>query len=92
MNPVIEKLLSQVYELEGLLTIIDRHGADSTPYLYEMVQKKVELINEYAPYCTPEIYKKAKTQNEVVDEEEIYAVVEEETIAEVIQLSNDLEL
>lgn len=83
MNPVIEKLLSQVYELEGLLTIIDRHGADSTPYLYEMVQKKVELINEYAPYCTPEIYKKAKTQNEVVDKEEIYAVVEEETVAEV---------
>lgn len=83
MNPVIEKLLSQVYELEGLLTIIDRHGADSTPYLYEMVQKKVELINEYAPYCTPEIYKKAKTQNEVVDKEEIYKVVEEETVADV---------
>ena len=83
MNPVIEKLLSQVYELEGLLTIIDRHGADSTPYLYEMVQKKVELINEYAPYCTPEIYKKAKTQNEVVDKEETYTVVEEEAVAEV---------
>ena len=83
MNPVIEKLLSQVYELEGLLTIIDRHGADSTPYLYEMVQKKVELINEYAPYCTPKIYKRDEYKKEVEVKEETYTVVEGKTVAEV---------
>lgn len=79
MNPVIEKLLSQVYELEGLLTVIDRHGADATPYLYEMVQKKVERISEYAQYCVPGIYKKDEKFQEPVVEEDPDVEIETET-------------
>lgn len=82
MNPVIERLLSQVYELEGLLTVIDKHGADSTPYLYEMVQKKVERINEYAPFCTPDIYEGENTVGTEIKEESL-AEIEEEPITEI---------
>lgn len=56
MNPVIEKILSQVYELEGLLLVIDRHKGDTSPFIYEMIQKKVERLNEIVPQCTPDIY------------------------------------
>lgn len=90
MNPVIEKLLSQVYELEGLLTVIDRHGADATPYLYEMVQKKVECISEYAQYCAPGIYKKDEKFQEPVVEE--YPDVEIETEKETVVQNEDLEV
>lgn len=81
MNPVIERLLSQVYELEGLLTVIDKHGADSTPYLYEMVQKKVERINEYAPLCTPDMYAVEKIADTEIIEESHGGI--EETVAEI---------
>lgn len=53
MNPDLEKLLSQVYELEGLLLVIDRHKGDISPFIYEMVQKKVARINELAPAVIP---------------------------------------
>lgn len=58
MNPAIDKLLSQVYELEGLLLVLDRHNGDVSPFVYEMIQKKVERINELAPTCCPEIFER----------------------------------
>lgn len=64
MKAVIEDFLSQVYELEGLLLVINNHGADATPYLYEMVQKKVQRINDYAQLCTPELYEFDKKHSE----------------------------
>lgn len=54
MNPAIDKLLSQVYELEGLLLVIERHKGDVSPFIYEMIQKKAERIGELAPLCIPE--------------------------------------
>ena len=54
MNPAIDKLLSQVYELEGLLLVIERHRGDVSPFIYEMIQKKAERIGELAPLCIPE--------------------------------------
>lgn len=62
MNPAIDKLLSQVYELEGLLLVIERHKGDVSPFIYEMIQKKAERIGELAPLCIP----KSKEETPVV--------------------------
>ena len=56
MNVILDKLLSQVYELEGLLLVIERHKHETSPFIYEMIQRKVERINELAADCTPDIF------------------------------------
>lgn len=56
MNVILDKLLSQVYELEGLLLVIERHKHETSPFIYEMIQRKVERINELAVDCTPEMF------------------------------------
>ena len=58
MNPIVDKLLSQVYELEGLLLVINRHKGDVSPFIYEMIQKKAERIGELAPMFTAEAVEK----------------------------------
>lgn len=54
MNPNIEKFLSQVYELEGLLLVLERRQGDAPEFIYEMVQKKVARISELAPSIAPQ--------------------------------------
>lgn len=54
MNPNIEKLLSQVYELEGLLLVLERRKGDAPEFIYEMVQKKAARISELAPSIAPQ--------------------------------------
>lgn len=78
MNPVIDKLLSQVYELEGLLLVIDKHEGDVTPYLYELVQKKAERIMELAPSCTLELFNKKEPEVRALEED----VVQDEVIVQ----------
>lgn len=54
MNPNLEKLLSQVYELEGLLLVLERRQGDAPEFIYEMVQKKAARISELAPSIAPQ--------------------------------------
>lgn len=89
MNPVIDKILSQVYELEGLLMVVERLKGDATPFLYEMIQKKVDRINELVADCVPGIYEsqgmKSQSQQpaEPAEEEETEATEDaEESAAE----------
>lgn len=56
MNQIIQRLLSQVYELEGLLHVLDREKGEAPQFLYEMVQDRVTKIAALAPDCTPEIF------------------------------------
>lgn len=65
MNQAIDKLLSQVYELEGLLLVIEKHKGDVSPFVYEMIQKKAERIREMAPLCTPDIFPEEKANEEL---------------------------
>lgn len=82
MNPAIDKLLSQVYELEGLLLVVERHKGDVSSFVYEMIQKKAERIGELAPLCTPEIFPLEENKQEQTEEDipsdELQQVVEEE--------------
>ena len=86
MNPVIDKILSQVYELEGLLMVVERLKGDATPFLYEMIRKKVDRINELAADCMPGIYESQgmKSQSQQPAEEEETEATEdaEESAAE----------
>lgn len=68
MNPFLEKMMAQVYELEGLLLVIEHHKEETSDFVYDMVRRKVERINELAPMCTPEIFggKKAEEAPEAV--------------------------
>lgn len=98
MNPAIEKMLSQVFELEGLLLVLDRHGRDVSPYVYDMIQKKVERLNELAPDCTPDMFGVRDTDiietvtvehEPVVDEEEDSAQAEQPTDIEEIEVPTE---
>lgn len=75
MCPEIEKLLSQVYELEGLLLVIERHKGDVSPFVYEMIQKKAERIGELAPLCIPKM--KEEVSEEIVSAEDTEFIQEE---------------
>ena len=65
MNPFLDQMLSQVYELEGLLLVIERHKGDTSEFIYEMVRRKVERINELAPMCVPEVLGHKDTSEDV---------------------------
>lgn len=85
MNPFIDQMLSQVYELEGLMLVLERHKGDSSDFIYEMVRRKVERISELAPMCTPDIFARENAQKEefapVEDSDEVVEVDEPETTA-----------
>lgn len=78
MNPFLDQMLSQVYELEGLLLVIERHKGDTSEFIYEMVRRKVERINELAPMCVPEVLGYKSTSEDVV---EIGAMMEQKDSA-----------
>lgn len=59
MNQVIQQLLSQVYELEGLLLVLNRQHGEVPEFLCEMVHNKAAEIAALAPKCTPEIFVEA---------------------------------
>lgn len=42
------KLLTTVYELEGLLLVIDKHGADTPPQVVEALREKARKVGELA--------------------------------------------
>jgi hypothetical protein len=48
MNSSIAKLLSQVYELEGLLLVIDKHGADTPDVVFDSIRRKTAELDDMA--------------------------------------------
>ncbi|MBR5101621.1 MAG: hypothetical protein IK092_00675 [Muribaculaceae bacterium] len=46
MEKSISQLLSSVYELEGLLLVVERHGADTPQVVFDSIKAKGELIGE----------------------------------------------
>lgn len=48
MNASFGKLLSKVYELEGLLLIVEKHDNDTSQLVIDMIKEKAGQINELA--------------------------------------------
>lgn len=46
MNNNIATLLTDVYEIEGLLLVVSRHGNDTPPLVYERIKKAAHNLNE----------------------------------------------
>ena len=45
MNNAIAKLLSQTYEIEGLLLVVDKHGADTPDMVFDMIRDKASQLH-----------------------------------------------
>lgn len=56
MSQPIKKVISQVYELEGLLLLIQNHGENTDQFIYEMVREKSNTIAELVSTLSPEIF------------------------------------
>lgn len=66
MNHSIKNIISQVYELEGLLLLIQNHAQNTDPYVFELVRQKAEKISGLSVGITPDIFENtaiAKTEN-----------------------------
>ena len=48
MDGGIKAILSQVYELEGLLLLIDNHGKETNKLVYQLIAEKAENISQMA--------------------------------------------
>ena len=53
MDNALTKLLSHVYELEGLLLVADRHGSDTPAVVYDRIREQATLIGQMAQLITP---------------------------------------
>ncbi len=58
MNQPIKRAISEVYELEGLLLLIQNHGENTDQFIYEMVRTKAKSITELVSALSPEIFSK----------------------------------
>lgn len=67
MNHSIKNIISQVYELEGLLLLIQNHAQNTDPYVFELVRQKAEKIAGLSTGLTPDMFEDkstAETQSE----------------------------
>ena len=46
MNIALSKILSHVYELEGLLLVADRHGSDTPAVVYDRIREHAAALHE----------------------------------------------
>ncbi|MBO7609134.1 MAG: hypothetical protein J6S96_02885 [Muribaculaceae bacterium] len=46
MDSAVSKILSQVYELEGLLLVVDKHGQETPDLVYDMIRNHAADIHE----------------------------------------------
>ena len=53
MDIALSKLLSHVYELEGLLLVADRHGSDTPTVVYDRIREQATLLGQMAQLITP---------------------------------------
>lgn len=57
MNQSVKNILSQVYELEGLLLLVENHAHNTDPYVYELIRQKVAEIATFSNELSPEMYR-----------------------------------
>ena len=48
MDIALSKLLSHVYELEGLLLVADRHGSDTPAVVFERIREHASMLHQMA--------------------------------------------
>lgn len=70
MNTAIAKLLSQTYEIEGLLLVADKHGADTPAMVFDMIRTKTAQLHDMAqlletPPAKPDDIPQATAQPQV---------------------------
>lgn len=46
MDSAVSKILSQVYELEGLLLVVDKHGQETPDLVYDKILSHADTIHE----------------------------------------------
>ncbi len=56
MNKSVKEILSQVYELEGLLLLIDNHAHDTPLLVYDIIKEKATKIELLSTVLSPEIH------------------------------------
>ena len=66
MNSSIAKLLSQVYELEGLLLVVDKHENETPQVVYDMIKQKAATLHDMAQLL--EIPEPQQPKQEIVEE------------------------
>ena len=55
MDIALSKLLSHVYELEGLLLVADRHGVDTPAVVYDRIREHARALHEMAQLVPGEL-------------------------------------
>lgn len=90
MSHPIKKVISQVYELEGLLLLIQNHGANTDQFIYDMVREKSKTIAELVETLSPEIFnnKIEQTTTETNDESSIEEGTEQEVPINISQFDD----
>lgn len=61
MNHSIKNIISQVYELEGLLLLIQNHAQNTDPYVFELARQKAEKIAGLSAALTPDMFEDMAT-------------------------------
>lgn len=56
MNQSIKQILSQVYELEGLLLLAENHGSDTANLVYNLIDEKSKKICELTQHLGSDIF------------------------------------
>lgn len=56
MDKSVKNILSQVYELEGLLLLVDNHAQNTDSYVYELIRDKANIVAKLSEELTPNIF------------------------------------
>ncbi len=56
MNSKIQEILAKVYDLEGILHVLDRKRGEAPEVLFEMARSRMEFLANLAPMCKPEMF------------------------------------
>ena len=59
MNTALSKILSHVYELEGLLLVADHHGSDTPPVVYDLIREHARKLHEMSALLPNESHRSA---------------------------------
>lgn len=84
MNYNIASLLTNVYEIEGLLLVVSRHGDDTPSMVYERIKKAAHDLNEQCKQLTPEVVAQPESQPQASEPvvTPLEETVQEETVQE----------
>lgn len=56
MNQKLKEILSQVYELEGLLLLVGNHEKNTDSFVFDLIREKSEKINYLSQSFSPSIF------------------------------------